>query len=69
MKNLTDEKRSISVTHVLQGRADLVLEESDGSASAEPGETVVITGGGRLPYYDARQVIGSGWLIRHTPER
>lgn len=69
VKNLTDEKRSISVTYELQGRADLVLEESDGSASAEPGETVVITGGGRLPYYDARQVIGSGWLIRHTPER
>jgi hypothetical protein len=63
------ENRDISVTYQLENSAGKVLASSNGSVMAEPGETVVITGDDRLPYFDAGHVVGSGWLIGHSVER
>ncbi|KUJ78513.1 hypothetical protein [Ruegeria profundi] len=40
---------------------------SDAYEDAKPGETVEITGKGRIDYFDARQVLGSSWGIRRRP--
>jgi len=69
VKNLTSENRDISVTYQLENSAGKVLASSSGSVLAEPNETVVITGDDRIPYFDAQQVAGSGWLIRHSVKR
>jgi|TARA_B110000908_G_scaffold19369_1_gene21796 hypothetical protein len=69
VKNLTSDSRDIKVAYRLENSAEKVLASSNGSVTAEPGETVVINGVHRLPYFDAGQVVGSGWTIRHSVER
>ncbi|WP_193747432.1 hypothetical protein [Ruegeria sp. ANG-S4] len=67
VKNLTDDDLRISVEYELVGRHDRVFATSDGYEDAEPGETVEITGKGRIDYFDAKQVLGSSWGIRRRP--
>ncbi|WP_170425454.1 hypothetical protein [Ruegeria arenilitoris] len=67
VKNLTDDDLRISVEYELVGKHDRVFARSDAYEDAEPGETVEISGKGRIDYFDARQVLGSSWGIRRRP--
>lgn len=63
VKNLTDTDLEISVTYILEGRNDEVIDRAQASIAAEPGETVEFEEMGSLDYRDAKRVTGSTWSI------
>ena len=69
VKNLSPDKRNITVTYELESSEEVVLKSSIASGVAESGETITIKGQDRMKYFEARLVVQSGWRIRHTIER
>lgn len=63
VKNLTDVDLEISITYILEGRNEEVIDRARVSMVAEPGETVEFEEMGRLDYHDAKRVTGSTWSI------
>ncbi len=65
VKNLTDTNLEISVTYILEGSNEEVIDRSRASEVAKPGEIVEFEELGRVDYYDAKRVRGSTWSIGH----
>lgn len=63
VKNLSDEKRLISVTYMLEDGRENILVSSEETEAAGPGDTITIKGTARIDYHKAQMVSDSIWSI------
>lgn len=63
VKNLTDEKRSITVTYELVDENDNILSQSSETDVVEPNGTLTLTNTYKIDYFKSLLVSGSSWSI------
>ena len=63
VKNLSDEKRSITVNYELVDKFDGVLSKNSQTDTVDPGETITLTNTHRIDYQKVSLVEGGSWTI------